>query len=178
MNDDAIKEALAYSLASDLHEAWRANRKLEDGTFEPRIKKSTDEAWNTKHQTDEVDIANSSFEQLPRNWQFENLEAARVAINLVYDSTISGEKMTQEKIEEASSNVHMAWLERNTWVFDPNYGDKSLAVPYEELSEEEKAKDRVQIMEGIQKVKSYLQGEINIDSIISTYKIEKSENHK
>lgn len=33
-------------------------------------------------------------------------------------------------------------------------------------------------MEGIQKVKSYLQGEINIDSIISTYKIEKSENHK
>ena len=61
MNDSMIKEALAYSLGSDLHEVWRSNRKLEDGTFEPRIKKSKDEEWNIKHGTDEVDIANCSF---------------------------------------------------------------------------------------------------------------------
>ena len=34
MNDDLIKEALSYSLGSDLHEAWRAPRKKEDGTYE------------------------------------------------------------------------------------------------------------------------------------------------
>lgn len=40
MSDDLIKTALSYSLGSDLHEAWRAPRKLEDGTFEPRMKKT------------------------------------------------------------------------------------------------------------------------------------------
>ena len=32
------REALSYSMGSDLHEAWRAGRKLEDGKFEPRMK--------------------------------------------------------------------------------------------------------------------------------------------
>ena len=100
MDDLMIKEALSYSLGSDLHEVWRSNRKLEDGTFEPRIKKSKDEAWNASHGTDEVDIANCSFEQLPSNWQYENLEAARVAIELVYDKIMSGEQFTPEEIEQ------------------------------------------------------------------------------
>ena len=34
MNDTIIKNALSYALGSDLHEAWRAPRKKEDGTFE------------------------------------------------------------------------------------------------------------------------------------------------
>ena len=38
MNDNIIKEALSYALGSDLHEAWRAPRKLADGTYEPRMK--------------------------------------------------------------------------------------------------------------------------------------------
>ena len=41
-NEKLIKQALSYSLGSDLHEAWRTPRKLEDGTFEPRIKESKD----------------------------------------------------------------------------------------------------------------------------------------
>ena len=65
MEDRVVKEALSYALGSDIHEAWRATRKREDGTFEPRIKKSKDEAWNEAHGTDEVDIANCSFNELP-----------------------------------------------------------------------------------------------------------------
>ncbi len=33
MEDRVIKEALSYALGSDIHEAWRATRKREDGTF-------------------------------------------------------------------------------------------------------------------------------------------------
>lgn len=70
-----------------------------------------------------------------------------------------------------ASLVHNAWLQRNEWVFDPNYGNPSQAVPYEQLSEEEKAKDRNQVLAGINKVQSYLRGEINIDSVINEYNI-------
>ena len=172
MNDTIIKEALSYSLGSDLHEAWRAPRKLEDGTFEPRVKKSKDEAWNAVHGTDEVDIANCSFEELPSNWQYENLEAARVAINLVYDKTINGEEFSVEEIENMSSVIHDEWLKRNDWVYDPNYGDPKLAVPYLELSEEEKAKDRAQLGPAQMKVQAYMNGLIDIESICNQYGID------
>ena len=98
MEDRVVKEALSYALGSDLHEAWRASRIKDDGTFEPRIKKSKDEAWNEAHGTDEVDIANCSFSELPSNWQYENLEAAKVAIDLVYDKGMNGEEITPEEI--------------------------------------------------------------------------------
>ena len=55
------------------------------------IKKSKDEEWNLAHGTDEVDIANCTFEELPSNWQYENLEAGRVAIGLVYEKVLNGE---------------------------------------------------------------------------------------
>ena len=143
MNDVIIKNALSYALGSDLHEAWRAPRKKEDGTYEPRIKKSTDEYWNVSHGTDEVDIANCSFEQLPSNWQYENLEAARVAIDLVYDKTISGEAFTPDEVEEMAAVIHDEWLKRNDWVFNPEYGDPKLAVPYAQLSKKNKIKIRL-----------------------------------
>ena len=32
-NQNLVKEALSYSLGSDLHEVWRNTRKREDGTY-------------------------------------------------------------------------------------------------------------------------------------------------
>ena len=177
MNDTTIKTALSYSLGSDMHEAWRAPRLREDGTFEPRIKKSKDEAWNASHGTDEVDIANCTFEELPSNWQYENLEAAKVAIELVYDKTIAGVDFSPEEIEQMGSFIHEEWLKRNDWVFSPDYGDPSLAVPYEQLSEEEKDKDKAQLGPAINKVVAYKNGLINIDELCSQYNISISSKH-
>ena len=171
MNNDVVKEALAYSLGSDLHEAWRAPRKHEDGTFEPRMKKSKDEKWNEAHGTDQVDIANCSFEELPSNWQYENLEAARVAINLVFDKVINGQTIEPTEIAEMAATIHEEWLKRNNWVFDPQYGDPKLAVPYSELSQEEKDKDIAQLSPAIQKVQAYINGLINIEEICAKYGI-------
>lgn len=94
MNNEVVKEALSYVLGSYLHEAWRAPRKLVDGTFEPRIKESKDEDWNIMHGTNIVDIANCAFSELPSNWQYENLEAAKVAIKQVFDKVINHQKIT------------------------------------------------------------------------------------
>lgn len=160
-----VKEVLSCSMGADLHEAWRDTRKREDGSYEPRMKKSKDERWNEAHGTDDVDIANLSFGQLPSNWQYENLEAARVAIEQVWQKLMSFEKITEEMIEEMASNVHEAWLSRNAWVYDKEYGNPDQAKPYEELSEEEKAKDRAQIMQARQKVEAYQRGELDIDKL-------------
>ena len=169
MDETIVKEALSYSLGSDLHEAWRAPRKLEDGTYEPRIKKSKDEVWNESHQTNEVDIANCSFEELPSDWQYENLEAAKVAINEVYDKVVAGEEITPEDLEQIASIIHEEWLKRNDWVYDEQYGDPSLAVPYEELSKEQQDKDKAQIGPAIEKVQDYVNGLINVEDICEQY---------
>ena len=139
------KEYFAEKMGSYLHEEWRKTRLKEDGTYEPRIKKSKDSEWIQKHGTDEVDIANTKFEDLPSNWQYENLEAAKVAVELVYDKVADGEEITPEMIEEMSSVVHEKWLERNDWVYDKEYGNPILAKAYEALPEDEKAKDRAQV---------------------------------
>lgn len=171
MNDTIVKNALSYSLGSDLHEAWRAPRKREDGTFEPRIKKSKDEAWNLAHGTDEVDIANCTFEALPSNWQYENLEAARVAINCVYDKVMKGEEITPEEAEQMAAVIHSEWLKRNDYVFGPadQGGNPALAVPYEQLSREEQLKDLAQLKPAQDKVKAYRNGLINIEQICAQY---------
>ena len=165
MDDIVIKNALSYSLGSDLHEAWRLTIKKEDGTYEPRIKKSKDDDWNINHGTDEVDIANCTFDELPSNWQYENLEAAKVAIDLVYDKTLAGEDITSEEKEQMASVVHDEWLKRNDWVFDSEYGDPNLAVSYEDLSEDEKYKDKIQLDNAQEKVEEYAKDIWNIKKV-------------
>lgn len=170
MQNKRAKELLSYSMGSDLHEVWRAGRKLEDGTYEPRIKKTKDQAYIDAHGgNNEVDIANLSFAELPSDWQFENLEAAKVAINQVYDVMMGDTPVTKEQIEEMSSVVHDEWLKRNDWVFNPEYGNPDQAKPYQELSAEEKAKDRNQIKEAMTKVIKYREGEISLEDLESKF---------
>ena len=177
MSDTIVKNALSYSLGSDLHEAWRAPRKRNDGTFEPKIKKAKDEAWILAHGTDEVDIANCSFEELPSNWQYENLEAARVAVNCVYDKVVKGEEITEEEAEQMASVIHDEWLKRNDYIRGPveQGGNPALAVPYEQLSREEQLKDLAQLPPAVKKVQAYLNGLIDIEQICSQYNIPDSE---
>jgi hypothetical protein len=59
---------------------------------------------------------------------------------------MAGKEITPEVVEEISKVVHTKWLERNwkEWSFE------NQRVPYEQLSEEEKEKDRAQIRAVIQ----------------------------
>ena len=86
-------------------------------------------------------MSNTKFGDLPLNRKHENLEAAKVAVNLVYEKIINWEKIDSEMVEEMSKIVHEKWLERNgiQWSFE------NQRVDYQNLSEKEKKKDRVQI---------------------------------
>lgn len=144
------KSDIIERVASVFHEKWRENRLQSDGTYKPMIEKSGDKERNMEHWTDVVDIANTKFEDLPSNRKQENLEAAKVAVDLVYEKIVNKEKIDSEMIEEMSKIVHEKWLERNgvQWSFE------NQRVAYQNLSGEEKAKDRIQIELAIQIVKS------------------------
>ena len=147
------KSEIIQKVASTFHEEWRKNRLQSDWTYKPMIEKSEDEKRTEKHWTDTVDIANTAFEDLPDNWQYENIQAAQVAVDLVYEKDLG--KITAETIEELSDIVHEKRLERNwiAWSFE------NQRVAYKDLSEEEKAKDRLQIEIAIKVLKQSLENE-------------------
>ena len=144
------KSEIIQKVASVFHEKWRKSRIQNGDKYQPMIEKSEDENRNVIHWTDLVDIANTKFEDLPSNRKYENLQAAKVVVNLVYDKVVNWEIFNSEMIEEMSEVVHEKWLERN-WV---EWSFENQRVDYENLSEEEKAKDRAQIELAIQIIKS------------------------
>lgn len=127
------------AVASDLHDRWRETRRNPDGTYDPRIKPTTDEIWKAKHGTNEVDIANTPFEDLPEDWRKENV----LAVEAVYNYIVARggrTNITPREIEEAADVSHLDWLRRHgreQWV-----RDSGLDALYEDLPEEEKDKDR------------------------------------
>ena len=149
------KSEIIQKVASVFHEKWRENRLQKDGNYKSMIEKSEDEDRNIIYWTDQVDIANTKFENLPLNRKYENLQAAQVVVNLVYDKVVNWEEINSEMLEEMAEIVHNKWLERNwmEWSFDFQ------RVSYDQLSEEEKAKDRNQLLQAIEIVKEYLNSE-------------------
>ena len=94
------KSEIIKKVASIFHEKWRENRKQSDGKYKSMIEKFEDEEWTKKHWINEVDITNTEFENLPSNRKFENFEAAKFAVNLVYEKVVNWEIITSEMIEE------------------------------------------------------------------------------
>ncbi len=132
-------EQARITVASSLHDQWRASRRKEDGTYEPRMK---DDGLGGQ-----VDIANTDYINLPEKWQGENKVAAEVAVNLVYGAKQESKDINSpEFLEEASEAVHVEWMKRNP----KEEWNAAQHVPYSELPEAEKQKDRDQVVLAIQ----------------------------
>lgn len=115
------RQNMVRKLAGLIHEEWRSKRRKEDGSYEPRIKKTQDRAWSEQNGEIETDIANTDFENLPLDWQEENLLSAKAAI---------------EKIEDALNIIHDKWLDRNDEFAEPQQKNQ-----FSRLPDQEKAKD-------------------------------------
>jgi len=144
-NNNEKLEEMIIKLGSELHDEWREPRKQEDGSYEPRIKVTKDEEWINKNKKSEVDIANTSFENLPSDWQGENKIAAEIAMQEVFNAVEVNQELDEEFIEKASNVIHEKWLERNG-----EWASEEQNKPYAELDEEEKDKDRAQIKKAIE----------------------------
>ena len=131
----AVNENAVVEMAAALHEEWRKTRLKADGTYEPSFKKSKDEAWTAAHGTDDVDIANTCYADLPSNWQADNYAAAKAAVEAVARFGVT---------EEAGSLIHEDWMELNAWAKDDPELSK-LFISFSSLSEAEKEKDMAQV---------------------------------
>ena len=122
---DVLKESTSLAIekfASNAHKEWRKN--FDPTGTKPRIKKNSDGT--------EGDI-NVPFEKLHPDWQKENLAAGKAAAHAV--------QMYPDDIEKAAEYIHDEWMKRNP------KGDWNAAqhVPYDQLPEDEKEKDRVHV---------------------------------
>jgi len=95
----------------------------------------------------EIDIANSTYNQLSPDWQYENKEAGKVASELVIRgqrqyvsihnqvcwNSSYGEYLDREQV---GNKIHNEWLKRNTWA-----KGGELDVPFKDLPPHEQAKD-------------------------------------
>lgn len=143
-------QSIIEKIASKFHEERRKSIKKSDWTYESRIETTTDQERIKKHNWErKVDMLNSKFEDLPNDRKKENLEAAKVAVDLVYEKILNREQISPEMIEEMSEIVHNERLKRNwiAWSFE------NQRLDYKDLSEEEKTKDRNQIIRAIEIIK-------------------------
>jgi len=138
---EAEKQQSVAKLASALHEDWRKTRLQEDGTFEPRIKPTKDEAWIAERGTDQVDIANSSYFELPADWQAENKAAAEVVVDVLAEANGQVDLSNEDHRDYVGTRIHDAWLSRNDWA-----AGGELDVPFAQLSPVEQAKDLDQMV--------------------------------
>jgi len=118
-------------LASKLHGIWADNYRsgeMAKGNENPTRMK--DDGMGGQ-----VDILNTSYAELPEKWQAENKAQAQSAIGLVAQNM----EDAMGNIEGLAAQVHEQWLSRNSWAKEQK---SPLAVPYSELPEEEKQKDR------------------------------------
>jgi len=117
-------------LASKLHGVWA------DGTRATLTAKGAPlEKLKDDGMGGQVDILNTSYADLPPKWQAENKAQAESAISLVARNMDDA----MGNIESLAAQVHEQWLSRNSWATEQKH---PLAVPYSELPEEEKQKDR------------------------------------
>jgi hypothetical protein len=123
-NEETVRDPV-MAFASKAHEEWRSGwRKQNNGNSLPRVKNNSDGS--------EGDI-NVPFNKLHPDWQKENLAAGNAAKDAVTKHP--------NDIEKAAEHVHNKWMERNP---KQDY-NAAQHVPYSELPEDEKEKDRVHV---------------------------------
>jgi hypothetical protein len=117
-----LTENAIAKFASLAHDEWRHN--FDSTGTKERIKKNSDGTEGN---------INVPFDQLHPDWQRENLAAGAAAADAV--------AKFPNDIEQAAEHIHVEWMKRNPKA-DYNAAQH---VPYDQLPEDEKEKDRVHV---------------------------------
>jgi hypothetical protein len=88
-----------------------------------------------------IDILNMDYDELPDDWAYENRATAQVACTQVLQGVRQKHLFNRNFIEKISKKIHNAWIKRNQ-----HRTTEELILPYEELPEVEKDKDRRAIL--------------------------------
>lgn len=143
-----VEDRMVDQMAGMLHDEWRRGRLKSgvhgspDAVYEPRMKPSGLDDGK------EIDIA-QGYDMLTPKWQAENKAAARAALEVVTKEVDAGRKLSELAtgglLELLAAEVHEAWMKRNP---KADYNAEQ-HVPYQQLPEVEKQKDRDHVLMAI-----------------------------
>ena len=136
------RDQMVTDVATAAHEDWRQQYRAANGD-KPRIKKTKDQTFIDRGVT-EVDIASLAYTELPSDWQGENKLGAECAVDCVVAVLGQSRALDAGFIEEASATQHDEWLKRNG-----SWAPESQKLPYAQLTEDEKEKDRFFVRQAI-----------------------------
>lgn len=123
---DMSKNFLAHSIARELHRSWQERSPLTNSGG-PR-----QSVFTTSKDGEKVDLANTSYDDLPEDLREENYESAKSVIDAISRSKDYGG--SEDLFVPAA--IHKSWMERNS---DDDRNE--LKVSYRDLNDTEKAKD-------------------------------------
>lgn len=125
--------------------------------YEPREKTTKDSAWIETHGTDKVDIANTSYDELPEDWKGENKAAAEVIVGILEREGGNVDLSDQATYDNIGSEIHEAWASRNEWQKDEVIKDGSGVSVLNDEGEEVKYGDPFTKLPRIEKEKDITQ---------------------
>ena len=137
------RDQMVTEVATAAHGDWMTQYRAANGD-KPRIKKTKDQAFLDRGIV-EVDIATLSYVELPSDWQAENKAGAECAVDCVLAAFEQGRPLDDLFVEEASATQHDKWLERNG-----SWAPENQKLPYAQLSEDDKEKDRFFVRQAIE----------------------------
>ena len=120
--NERVRVGRVQRFAAKAHDEWRKN--FDPTGTKERIKDNSD---GTKGNI------NVPFNKLHPDWKKENLAAGKAAMDAV--------NKHPKDVERAAEHVHNEWMKRNPRAEH----NASQYVPYHQLSEPEKEKDRVHV---------------------------------
>jgi hypothetical protein len=135
-------QAEVSKVASAFHADWQKTQAPEGSGRKPKFKTTKDEAWIKKHGTDQVDIANTSYADLPDDWQKENRDAAEVVQRILKEHGGTVDLSDEKTRLEVGDQIHKAWLSREN---NSHAKGGELDKPFSELSRAEQDKDTDQL---------------------------------
>lgn len=101
------------------------------------------------------DIANLPFRDLPPKFQLENMLASDNACCFVLMSTWENRGWNREQLEEGAMYQHDAWMQRNG-----SWAPPEQMLLYEDLTEEEKEKDRAIVVVAVEYLRRHFNNKI------------------
>lgn len=156
-----LSVALHENLRKDIEDGFSSNGQPAET---PRLRPSKDKtgekdkAWFAAQEAKDVKFTedengnklvntNVPYKELPPSWQEASSSAANFVVDTIAKALANGETvMSNDYVEKASSAVHDKWMADNAWQQE---SAPELFVPYAELPENEKEKDRDQILMAI-----------------------------
>ena len=88
-----------------------------------------------------VDILNMDYKELPKDWANDNRATAQIACKSILRGLRRKRLFNQNFIEQVSEIIHIEWAKRNQY-----HASKELLLPYANLTETEKDKDRKAVL--------------------------------